>query len=904
VQLIELCWLAALVSTPLYFNIFSSRIFEPDKIALLRSLALVAAGLVIFDRVILRVPGNRVELRNPVTWAVAALVGVYILSTALSVAPYVSLLGSYQRLQGVYSLLSYLVIGATILLYLREPGQVRRLAFFLITTSVPVSLYGILQHFGLDPVGWKGDVRFRVSSTLGNPIFLAAYLIFVVPVALSRLYGLLSEVRSRENDKKEALSVGRLAVVAGLLTLQNVVLYLVLLGELSYLRTPLAGQGGLPPLGPWWLMPAAVAFFLGCGWLANQLTGSGRQWTRASALGTALALALMLSATFLSQSRGPWLGLGAGLFVWAGVMLLLRGRKRLALAALWLAVVFGMLLAILNLPNSPLAPLRSLPYVGRLGQLAETQTGTGKVRLLIWQGALELSFREPLRTFIGYGPDTMFYVFGRVYPPELAHYEARNATPDRAHNALLDAQVNTGVAGLLSLLGLFAAAGFTFVRGLRSLADGAEKLLLVGLGSALASHFVEIQTGIQVAATWLYFFAYTAMMARLVYGGFEGVAAVVKPAGQGRRSPSVAAQRRQVKGRLLAGWIWIVALAMALGVGWLIWYTNVRPIIADMYLQLGQGIAAGGRRDIALMAYVRASEMAPDQGYYRFAVAGGAIDMAQRARSDAERDRYFAMAKDALLEAVRVEPLNTDHPANLSRLLRLWGESRKDPAMLQEAVGWAQEALQLSPNSAQLWDELAIAKSLVAQTAGSIDVDRWRIGMAEAQQAFQRAMELDPIYAASFVYLGDYYYRPQGDAASACASYARAVSLDPGSLAIDSRADERLAYCKANGGLGHVADGLVAYVQRHPDSFAANSTLGYVLYHMGQLSDSISYFQRATKLAPGDFNVHKNLAIVYSDTGRFEEALRELDRAISLAPQDQTEQLRSLLQYLRTKVVR
>jgi tetratricopeptide (TPR) repeat protein len=123
-------------------------------------------------------------------------------------------------------------------------------------------------------------------------------------------------------------------------------------------------------------------------------------------------------------------------------------------------------------------------------------------------------------------------------------------------------------------------------------------------------------------------------------------------------------------------------------------------------------------------------------------------------------------------------------------------------------------------------------------------------------------------------------------------------------LAIDSRADERLAYCKANGGLGYVADGLVAYVQRHPDSFAANSTLGYVLYHMGQLSDSISYFQRATKLAPGDFNVHKNLAIVYSDTGRFEEALRELDRAISLAPQDQTEQLRSLLQYLRTKVVR
>ena len=36
-------WLAALVYTPLFFNVYSSRVFEPDKVALLRSIVALAA---------------------------------------------------------------------------------------------------------------------------------------------------------------------------------------------------------------------------------------------------------------------------------------------------------------------------------------------------------------------------------------------------------------------------------------------------------------------------------------------------------------------------------------------------------------------------------------------------------------------------------------------------------------------------------------------------------------------------------------------------------------------------------------------------------------------------------------------------------------------------------------------
>src|SRR5690606_42120920 len=39
--IIEAGWLAALVLAPMFFNVFSSRVFEPDKISLVRSIALI-----------------------------------------------------------------------------------------------------------------------------------------------------------------------------------------------------------------------------------------------------------------------------------------------------------------------------------------------------------------------------------------------------------------------------------------------------------------------------------------------------------------------------------------------------------------------------------------------------------------------------------------------------------------------------------------------------------------------------------------------------------------------------------------------------------------------------------------------------------------------------------------------
>ena len=119
----------------------------------------------------------------------------------------------------------------------------------------------------------------------------------------------------------------------------------------------------------------------------------------------------------------------------------------------------GVFLIVFNIPNGPLQSLRSVPGIGRLGEVFETEGGTGRVRVLIWSGVIDLMTpHAPLeypdgtvdrwnaiRPLIGYGPEALYVAFNRFYPPELGQLEARNASPDRSHNETFDALAFTGL---------------------------------------------------------------------------------------------------------------------------------------------------------------------------------------------------------------------------------------------------------------------------------------------------------------------------------------------------------------------------------------------------------------------------------------------------------------------------
>jgi hypothetical protein len=213
--LLEATWIAAVIIIPIFFNIYSSRIFEPDKVAILRSLSLfsLAAWLIkiIEDGgirwVVLKRSISLVKtLWNlPMLVPVVVLVIVYLISTLFSISPKVSLWGSYQRLQGTYTTISYLVLLAVVVGNLRKWNQVERLVTSIILASLPVTLYGLLQRFGIDPIPWAGNTTTRIAANMGNSIFVGAYLIMVIPLALGRLVKIFKNIVASDTNRSPYL---------------------------------------------------------------------------------------------------------------------------------------------------------------------------------------------------------------------------------------------------------------------------------------------------------------------------------------------------------------------------------------------------------------------------------------------------------------------------------------------------------------------------------------------------------------------------------------------------------------------------------------------------------------------------------------------------------------------------
>ncbi len=580
-KLMEAGWLAALVVAPLFFNVYSSRVFEPDKISLVRSLALLMAGAWVIKQLeaswrttaqAREAPAPRVPFadrlrdlvrENPLAVPIAAIVVSYLVATLFSVVPAVSWWGSYQRLQGTYSTFSYITIFLIAAGTLRTRAQLDRALNTILTVSFPVALYGLLQHFKLDPLPWGGDTTERVAANMGNSIFVAAYLILVVPLTLARWIETLA--RLTRGTPTRVLTIGIIAVAGGALILVWVFDFAL----------------GVALAFAYWALTLALL----------RLTNGSFRDALLTVTYTIL-LAAQFVAIFFTQSRGPWLGLAGGLFAFIVLFALARGARQVMLGALGVAGLLVVFLALFNLPGSPLEPLKRVPYLGRLGNILETETGTGRVRELIWQGALQLiAPHEPLwspttgddpynalRPLIGYGPEGMYVAYNRYYPPELGTLEARNAAPDRSHNETFDSLVMTGVLGFGAYILLFISVfyfclkwlGFIQTPGERNafialwLAGGlaatlvfglwrgwyfigvalpfgmitglmvflalaslrryrqtapavplepARALWLSALTAALIGHFIEINFGIAIVSTRTYFWFYLALLA-------------------------------------------------------------------------------------------------------------------------------------------------------------------------------------------------------------------------------------------------------------------------------------------------------------------------------------------------------------------------------------------------------
>ncbi len=942
-KVIEASWMALVVVAPLFFNVYSHRSFEPDKIALMRSIALVMALAWVIKELEARnwklkanaqYPISNIQslvFRTPLILLTLLLATVYILTTITSIAPRLSLWGSYHRMQGAYTILSLMVIFLVILHTLRHQKQLHRLITVVLLTSLPVSLYGIMQHYGLDPIAWTnvGDrVTVRAISTMGNPIFVAAYLIMIVPLTVGRLLQLSSVIRR-----------GKRA--------------------------------------------ASLYILSGC---------------------YAFLLAIQLLCILFTQSRGPLLGLMGGTFFFFLLLAASRDKKRLALAVLGIAVILGLFMITLNLSDSPFESIREMPYLGRLSGMFDLESRTARQRILVWEGAVNLITADPKRALIGYGPETMTVALSPYVPLDLVSLKPDEIF-DRSHNETLDVLATTGFIGLVVYLLLFSSlfyyglkylgliesarhrrlfislclagglaggllpwllegkgrfAGVGIPAGmllalaiylmtslfrqspkskaqlpilrLRSGQASNFQILLIALLSAIIAHFIEIQFGISIVATRTYFWVYAASIVVVGFylqgetssdrrprkrrrGSTQGaslasysllVGLILATMGSSLVSSQVNSQGQRFA---LLGFfvtVWLICSAIAIiesGEGITVLADSVKR--APLLISLGwfvaflivQLVMQGGGAALLVFYYL----------YLFLTIVVVAVVLLKVMPTPIRfqpRVKWWPYPLLILCAGVLIITANLN-PV-VADIYYKQGLTYANNGRWDEGITLFQKALKLAPG--QDFYYLFLAGARVEKAKAVSDIAQRSAWLEEAQRALERGREINPLNPDHVSKLG-LLYRAWGEMltdqqekaekfSQALEYYRQAEALKPHD---PKMFNEWGLVHFARGEYDQAIDRYQRSLSLNNRSIQTNLLLGDAYQASGDFAQAVEAYERVIEIAPDDFIGRRSLALLYEQMGRIEEAITEAEIAKSLASGNEAIALEEFIVHLRSQ---
>ncbi|MCR4324262.1 MAG: O-antigen ligase family protein [Candidatus Curtissbacteria bacterium] len=186
---------ALIIITPFLFSTRNTELFEVPKMLFVYLMAALVFTLTLAKFALL---GKIVIPKNIVVFVFLAFLIVQFISTATSIDRFTSIFGYPTRLNGgLLSQLSYFVIFTGILININRQ-QAKKLLVAFVVGAFAVSLWGIPSHFGLDfnclalnqglfGNCWQKEFNptLRIFSTLGQPNWLASYLVLTLPVSMA-----------------------------------------------------------------------------------------------------------------------------------------------------------------------------------------------------------------------------------------------------------------------------------------------------------------------------------------------------------------------------------------------------------------------------------------------------------------------------------------------------------------------------------------------------------------------------------------------------------------------------------------------------------------------------------------------------------------------------------------------
>ena len=178
-KLINVLFKILLFTIPLVLWIYNSELFEFNKTVVLYVMSLLIFGAWIAKSIAVK---KIIYRKNILLIPALIFLASQLISALVSIDPRTSWLGYYSRFNGgISTTVCYLFLFfAYISNVEKEENKIN--IKFLLASGLLVSIYGILQKFGIDKDVWVQDVQERIFSTLGQPNWLGTWISMLIPL--------------------------------------------------------------------------------------------------------------------------------------------------------------------------------------------------------------------------------------------------------------------------------------------------------------------------------------------------------------------------------------------------------------------------------------------------------------------------------------------------------------------------------------------------------------------------------------------------------------------------------------------------------------------------------------------------------------------------------------------------
>jgi len=178
---IELSILAMVIIVPLIFFTRANDVFETNKMFVMRFFTVFAAGLFLISTI----KEKRLLLvKTDFDFPLAGYLAVSFLTVIFTKNLMISIFGVYEDYEGIITAINYFFLFYIVVNISQKRIFIGKIVFSILAATAIICSYGLAQNLGWDFVKWNPETYSpeRFFSTLGNPNFLAAYLVSAIPV--------------------------------------------------------------------------------------------------------------------------------------------------------------------------------------------------------------------------------------------------------------------------------------------------------------------------------------------------------------------------------------------------------------------------------------------------------------------------------------------------------------------------------------------------------------------------------------------------------------------------------------------------------------------------------------------------------------------------------------------------